>query len=171
MEQCYCKPYKTREYFEEPSDYNLTVGIIRDLVNRKKFEKTAGNEADKTQADVRYGCTNCGSRYHLVYRAGKGGWFGPASGLKSKPLAALERYLIEQGITETYRGKDLFDYSREGEWVGFDVLFDPEKIRKTFSLGETIEYSEYNGLSAGSDSMFLDTDTNDAVLGRYPHAK
>lgn len=89
--------------------------------------------------------------------------------MTSEHLIKLEQFCQENKIAETYRGENPYDNSKPGEWVYFDCYFDAEKIRARFNFPDTIKYHEYDGLSAGQESGFVDDLTNDAVLGNHPY--
>jgi len=90
------------------------------------------------------------------------------SKIKSEHIQKIVSLCQENGVEEIYRGKDIYDTVRKGEWVYFDCYFDENKIREKLELPGIIKYYEYDGGVAGQESGFIDELTNDAVLGNHP---
>ena len=90
------------------------------------------------------------------------------SSIRSEHIKKIVSLCLENGVEEIYRGKDIYDATREGEWVYFDCYFDENRIREKLALPGTVKYYEYDGRVAGQESGFIDKFTNDAVLGNHP---
>ena len=90
------------------------------------------------------------------------------SKITSEHIIKIDYLCQSKRIEETYRGKDIYDESKKGEWVYFDCYFNELTIREKFNLPATVKYYEYDGKSAGQESGFIDELTNDAVLGNHP---
>jgi hypothetical protein len=167
---CNCKTYKQKKYIKSPDDLRKFLKLTKELVENGNFKLTAdlGDNSDYYQKE--FACTDCGEEFLLECEAyhGSGGSFGKKSKITSEHIIKIDYLCQSKRIEETYRGKDIYDESKKGEWVYFDCYFDELTIREKFNLPATVKYYEYDGKSAGQESGFIDELTNDAVLGNHP---
>lgn len=82
-------------------------------------------------------------------------------------LKPLEDYLISEGIAETYRGQTWSENCRE--WVYYDAVLDPKKLKKRFQFGDPIVVWDYEDVKVGSELGLICNQCNDAVIGPHPN--
>ena len=167
---CNCKTYRQRKYIKSPDDLRMYLKLTKELTE-KGFLKLIGDFGDNSDYyQKEFQCSNCGQEFVLECEAyhGSGGSFGQKSKMTSEHLIKIDYLCRSNRIEETYRGKDIYDDKKKGEWVYFDCYFDEQKIRQRFNLPKTVKYYEYDGRVAGQESGFIDELTNDAVLGNHP---
>jgi hypothetical protein len=79
-------------------------------------------------------------------------------------LHALEAELTAAGIRETYRGTPWSMNCRE--WVYFDAVLDVPSIAARMKFPACVEVHENLDPKSGTESGFVCTACNDAVMGR-----
>jgi len=90
------------------------------------------------------------------------------SKVKSEHIQKIVFLCQQNNVEELYDGKDIYNQTKEGEWMFFDCYFDEKKLRKRLNLPDIVRYYEYDGRTSGQESGFIDEHTNDAVLGYHP---
>ena len=167
---CICKTYRQRKYIKSPDELGQFLKLSKQLIEDGLLKLTGdfGDNSDYFQKE--FVCTLCQQEFVLECEAyhGSGGSFGQKSKMTSEHLIKIDYLCRRNRIEETYRGSDIYDETKQGEWVYFDCFFDEQKIRERFSLPQTVKYYEYDGKVAGQESGFVDELTNDAVLGNHP---
>jgi len=83
-------------------------------------------------------------------------------------LKPLEDYLKTQGIAETYRGQVWSKNCRE--WVYFDAVLNPQKLKEKFHFDDTIHIHNYEDIKVGSELGLVCTLCNDAIMGTHPNS-
>jgi hypothetical protein len=78
-------------------------------------------------------------------------------------LAPLEKALIENGASVTYRGQAWSLNCRE--WVYFDMALDVVALQSRFSFGPTVRVHENKDSKSGLELGFVCSSCNDAVMG------
>lgn len=80
-------------------------------------------------------------------------------------LSALERELIDAGISETYRGQAWSNNCRE--WAYFDCYLDRAAIRARLGLPDTVEDHDHFGTHDGQESGLVCALHHDAIMGAH----
>jgi hypothetical protein len=83
-------------------------------------------------------------------------------------LKPLEDYLQSEGIVETYRGQVWSKNCRE--WIYFDAILNPQKLKDKFHLDDTIKIHDYEDIKVGSELGLVCTVCNDAIMGPHPNS-
>ena len=167
---CNCMTYRQRKYINSPNDLGKYLQLTKELTENG-FLILTGDFGDNSDFyEKEFQCPICGQEFVLECEAyhGSGGSFGLKSKITSEHLRKIDHLCQRNRIEETYRGPDIYDKTKKGEWVYYDCFFDEPKIREKFKLPQTVKYYEYDGRVAGQESGFIDELTNDAVLGNHP---
>lgn len=81
-------------------------------------------------------------------------------------LKPLEDYLIGLGIAETYRGQVWSENCRE--WVYYDAVLQPERLKKRFNFDDTITVFDYVDIKVGSELGLECSVCKDGIMGPHP---
>ena len=77
-------------------------------------------------------------------------------------LEELEKYLKQQNIKETFRGKAWDLHCRE--WIYFDCYLNIEKLRLKFDLPKFIIHHFNDDIRSGLEEGFVCTECNDGII-------
>lgn len=83
-------------------------------------------------------------------------------------LKPLENYLLAEGISETYRGQVWSKNCRE--WVYFDVVLEPQKLKEKFDFDDTICVHDYIDNKVGSELGLVCNACKDGIMGVHPQS-
>jgi hypothetical protein len=81
-------------------------------------------------------------------------------------LKPLENYLVELGISETFRGQAWSKDCRE--WVYFDCILKTDSLKYKFKLPPFIIIHENLDNKSGMEQGLVCTECKDAIMGLHP---
>ncbi|MEX1191561.1 MAG: hypothetical protein WEA99_06270 [Brumimicrobium sp.] len=169
--KCQCDKIKNRKYISSPDQLGEALAYAKELQNNNVIELLTDEGDNSDYFHKTYKCTKCNTNFLLSCEAyhGSGGSFGLNSHIKSEYISRIDYLCQRHRSPEKYRGNDIYDSSKNGEWVYYDCYFDEKSIRERFKLPQHVKYYVYDGRVAGQESGFIDEQTNDAVLGCHPY--
>lgn len=83
-------------------------------------------------------------------------------------LKPLEDYLKSLDIKETYRDKVWSKNCRE--WIYFDAVLKPQKLKAKFHFDDTIYVHDYQDIKVGSELGLVCDTCKDAIMGLHPNS-
>jgi hypothetical protein len=81
-------------------------------------------------------------------------------------LKALESYLKEKNIPETFRGKTWTNLN--SEWVYFDCFLDTEALKIRLNLPDLVQTHENTDLRSGTELGLFCSRCKNAIMGLHP---
>lgn len=81
-------------------------------------------------------------------------------------LSALESELLARDVEITFRGQAWSDNCRE--WVYFACVLDLPSLRARFAFAPCVEDHVHRGTHDGSESGFVCSVCQDALMGAHP---
>ncbi len=168
--KCQCDKIKARKYITSPDQLGEMLSYAKQLLDQNIIELLTDEGDNSDYFHKTYKCLKCETEFLLSCEAyhGSGGSFGLNTKIKSEYISRIDYLCQSNRSPEKYRGKDIYDSTKKGEWVYYDCYFDEKTIREKFKLPEYIKYYEYDGRASCQESGFIDERTNDAVLGNHP---
>jgi len=168
--KCQCDEIKKRKYIVSPNQLGEILSYAREFQTKGILELLTDEGDNSDYYHKTYRCKKCNRIFLLSCEAyhGSGGSFGLKPNIKSEYIARIDYLCQKKRCPENYRGNDVYDSTKKGEWVYYDCYFDEQSIREKFKLPSYIKYYEYDGRASGQESGFIDERTNDSVLGSHP---
>jgi hypothetical protein len=82
-------------------------------------------------------------------------------------LTALDRYLKQIGMKETFRGQAWGNGTRE--WVYYDCVLNLDKISSRYQFPDFVKIHINDDVKSGMEAGFYCEQCQDGVMGIHPH--